>query len=187
MASASSADLTPRRNLGALASVAAVVILVDQLTKWWAVDVLGDGDIVDLVWTFRLRLVRNDGAAFGLGTGLTIFITLAAIVISIAVVVVAWRSPRRSVAATLGFVLGGAIGNVIDRIVRSGDGPLRGAVIDFFDLQWWPVFNVADMAIVLGGIALVFMMSGEPDDEPAAPEAAVGVAAATSSGADDDS
>ena len=61
--------------------------------------------------------------------------------------------------AVLGLILGGAIGNVIDRVVRDGDGFLRGRVIDFIDFQWWPVFNVADIAIVVGGVLLVTLAS----------------------------
>ena len=54
-----------------------------------------------------------------------------------------------------GMVIGGAIGNVCDRLFRSGNGFLRGEVIDFIDLQWWPVFNVADIAITVGGVLLI--------------------------------
>ncbi len=58
-------------------------------------------------------------------------------------------------AVGIGLVIGGAIGNVADRLFRAGDGFLGGAVIDFIDLQWWPIFNVADMAVTVGGVILV--------------------------------
>ena len=58
-------------------------------------------------------------------------------------------------AVGIGLVIGGAIGNVSDRLFRAGDGFLGGAVVDFIDLQWWPVFNVADMAVTVGGVILV--------------------------------
>ena len=63
---------------------------------------------------------------------------------------------------SLGLVLGGALGNLVDRAFREGSGFLGGAVVDFIDLQWWPVFNVADTAVSVGGVLLVFMASKEP-------------------------
>ena len=161
MASASHAEPRPASLLPVQFAVAAVVIALDQLTKWWAVERLGDGEIIELFWTLQFRLVRNDGAAFGFGTQITPVITVAAISISIAVVVYGRSIRRRAVAATLGAVLGGAVGNVIDRFLRPGDGPLRGAVIDFIDFQWWPVFNIADISIVCGGIVLVILLRDE--------------------------
>ncbi|MGI9623304.1 MAG: signal peptidase II [Acidimicrobiales bacterium] len=153
-----------------LLGVGAAVILVDQLTKWWAVEGLEGGEIVQLVWTLQLRLVRNDGAAFSLASGLTPLITIAAIAISVALVVAARKISRPSVLVAMGLILGGALGNVIDRFFRPGDGFMRGHVIDFFDLQWWPVFNIADMAIVIGGFLLVMLLTdkgGEPEAESA--------------------
>lgn len=145
--------------LPVLLAVAVAVLALDQLTKAWAVHALGGGNKIDLVWTARFNLVRNDGAAFSVGSGLTPLIAVAAIGVSVAVVVVGRDVKRRSVLIALGMVLGGALGNVIDRLLRSGDGFLRGAVVDFVDLQWWPVFNVADMGIVVGGFLLVVLMS----------------------------
>lgn len=139
-------------------AIGALVVAVDQLVKWWAVERLGDGDVIELFWTARFRLVRNDGAAFGLGTSITPVITIAATIISVAVIVYGAGVRRRGVAVALGAVLGGAVGNVIDRFVRPGDGFLRGAVIDYIDFQWWPVFNIADIAIVCGGFALVLLL-----------------------------
>ncbi len=142
-------------------AVAAAVVVVDQLVKWWAVERLDDGEVIELFWTAQFRLVRNDGAAFGVGTSITPVITIAAITISVAVILYG-RSVRRPwVAVALGAVLGGAVGNVIDRFLRPGDGFLRGAVIDYIDFQWWPVFNIADIAIVCGGFALVLLLRDE--------------------------
>jgi signal peptidase II len=62
----------------------------------------------------------------------------------------------------LGLVLGGALGNLADRVFRDGSGFLGGAVIDFIDLQWWPVFNVADIAVTVGGVLLVLTSTREP-------------------------
>lgn len=161
------ADDEPRR-WAWLLGVGAAVIIVDQLTKWWAVEGLAGGEVVELFWTLQLRLVRNDGAAFSLASGLTPLITLAAIAISVALVIAARRVTRPSVLVAMGLVLGGAIGNVIDRFTRPGDGFLRGHVIDFFDLQWWPVFNIADMAIVTGGFLLVVLLTEKGGDAEAA-------------------
>ncbi len=97
-----------------------------------------------------LRLVRNPGAAFGFAEGLTIAFT----VVAVAVVVVILRLSRRlrstPWAVALGLVLGGAVGNLVDRIFRA-PGPGRGHVVDFLELPHWPVFNLADSAIVSGG------------------------------------
>ena len=150
-------EIRSRRHNLVLLGVAAFVVAVDQLTKWWALVALDDRDI-DLVWTLRLHLIHNTGAAFGLGQGLE---TVIAVVALLFVAVVAWASwgGRRLALppALLGMVLGGAVGNLVDRVVRSGDGFLGGAVVDFIDLQWWPVFNAADSAIVVAGIALILI------------------------------
>jgi signal peptidase II len=146
---------------------AAAVVALDQLTKWWALRALDDGP-VDLVWTLRLRLTFNTGAAFSLGAGRGGLIAL------VVVAVVAWmvwfaRSAATTLGAvSLGLVLGGAIGNLADRVFRADDGWLSGAVVDFIDLRWWPVFNLADSAVVIGAI-LLFVASiresrrGEPE------------------------
>jgi len=72
------------------------------------------------------------------------------------------RVPNRAVVFGLGLVQGGAIGNVIDRAFRDGDGFLRGPVVDFLEMgSWWPVFNIADVAIVVGGVIVVILGSRE--------------------------
>ena len=150
-------DLRSRRHNLVLLGVAAFVVAVDQLTKWWALEALSDRDI-DLVWTLRLHLVHNTGAAFGVGQGLETVIAVVALLFVIVVAWASWGGRRLSLPPVLlGMVLGGAIGNLGDRAVRSGDGFLGGAVVDFIDLQWWPVFNAADSAIVVAGIALVLI------------------------------
>ncbi|MXZ78266.1 MAG: signal peptidase II [Acidimicrobiia bacterium] len=157
-----------RRHNLVLLGVAAFVVAVDQLTKWWALVSLDDRDI-DLVWTLRLNLVHNTGAAFGLGQGLEAVIAVLALVFVVVVAWASWGGRRLSLPPVLlGMILGGAIGNLADRALRSGDGFLGGAVVDFVDLQWWPVFNAADSAIVVAGVILVLTAPRyrQPTDEP---------------------
>jgi signal peptidase II len=181
------AEPDARRLLPLQLAIGAVVVALDQLVKWWAVERLGDGEVIELFWTAQFRLVRNDGAAFGLGTSITPVITIAATTISIAVILYGRSVRRLPVAVALGAVLGGAVGNVIDRFLRPGDGFLRGAVIDYIDFQWWPVFNIADIAIVCGGFALVFLLRDEDLTRKAPAHAAAGdsVEAADDAGPDD--
>ena len=135
--------------------IAAGVVVLDQLTKWCAVNNIEPGDPIELVWTLQFNLVTNTGAAFSTGGDLGPWIGVAALVV---VGLLLWTG--RSIgtltgAIGLGLVLGGALGNLLDRAFRSGDSFLGGAVIDFIDLQWWPIFNVADMGVVIGAGLLV--------------------------------
>jgi signal peptidase II len=130
-------------------TAAAVVVALDQLSKHWALHALADGPI-DLVGSLRLNLTFNDSAAFSLGGGRTTLIALAGLVIVGVIVRMGWRAERRTWAAGLGIVLGGAAGTLVDRALRSGDGVLGGRVVDFVDLQWWPVFNLADVSLWVG-------------------------------------
>jgi signal peptidase II len=140
-----------------IASIGAAVIVVDQLTKWWAVNTLTTRTI-DVVWTLRLHLARNQGAAFSLGSG-SGFTRFLPLIVLVVVGVVIWKGRAAlsaSGAVALGLIVGGALGNLIDRALRTDGGAFfSGGVIDFIDLQWWPVFNVADSAVVCGGILLV--------------------------------
>ncbi len=147
-------DRATRGHLGLSLAVAAVVLLVDQLTKWWAVEELTDGDI-DVVWTLRFRLTFNSGMAFSQGRGLGPVIGVAALVVVVVLVLSVRKGTSVLGAIAVGLVIGGAAGNVADRLFRSDDGLLQGKVVDFIDFQWWPVFNIADMGVVVGGILLV--------------------------------
>lgn len=142
---------------------AAAVITVDQLTKSWALESLRDSPI-DLFWTLRLRLTFNSGAAFSLGTGFPwIFVVLGVLVLGALTVLVLRTDLATGPACSLGLVAGGAIGNLADRVLRDHGG----AVVDFIDLQWWPVFNVADAAISVGVVLLLLTwrdLSAAPDD-----------------------
>jgi len=152
--------VTPRRRTALVVVVAAIVITVDQLTKTWAAHTLATRDI-DLFWTLRFQLARNRGPAFSLGFGSGGVIAILAIVIVIVFLVIGRSVDTKLGVLSLGLVLGGAIGNLVDRAFREGSGFLGGAVIDFIDPQWWPIFNVADMAVTIGGVLLVFTASSD--------------------------
>jgi signal peptidase II len=156
------------------ATVALGWILVDQLTKSWAVRRLDGDRTIDVVWTLRFNLAFNSGASFSRGQGMGKWIALVALVIVGLLVWQARKVRSRLTAVALGMIVGGALGNVIDRAFRDGTGGfLGGSVVDFIDFQWWPIFNVADMGVVVGAILLVVASfrappEGEPDQAPAA-------------------
>lgn len=131
--------------------VAAVVVAIDQATKSLALDALSGRAPVELFWTLRLRLSFNSGAAFGLGRGVTPFLTVAAVVLLIVLLGASRTAASPLARVALGLVVGGAMGNLADRVFRSHGG----AVVDFIDFQWWPVFNVADVGITVGAVLLV--------------------------------
>ena len=135
-----------------LFSTAVVVVIIDQITKQLALSGLADGPIEGPLGT-SLRLVFNRGSAFSLGEGFGPVFGIAAIVVTIAMYWLVKSVDRTAVVIGLGFIAGGAIGNVIDRAFRDGsDRFLGGAVIDFLEIgSFWPVFNIADVAIVVGG------------------------------------
>lgn len=148
---------TVRTRLPLLLAVATGVVVADVVTKRLAVDRLagrGPVDVVDGV--LRLRLVRNSGAAFGMAAGLTVALTLVALAVVVVMLRIAPRLRSAGWAVALALVLGGAVGNLIDRLLRA-PGPLRGRVIDFLELPHWPVFNLADSAIVSGGVLMVLL------------------------------
>ena len=147
----------PRRRVGILIGVAVFVLALDIVTKITVVATLSNRVPIRLLGGFlKLRVDRNPGAAFSFGPSLTILFSL----IAITVIVVILRSSRRirSVpwAITLGLLLGGATGNLVDRIFRW-PGVFRGWVVDWIQIPHWPVFNLADSAIVCGGILAVLL------------------------------
>ena len=115
----------PGRHLGTFFGAAAIVVVLDQLTKQWALSTLADGPI-DIVGSLRLNLVFNDRAAFSLGFGSTTAIALIGCTLVVVLVVMGVRAEHRRWALGLGIILGGAIGNLTDRALRAGDGFLGG-------------------------------------------------------------
>ena len=145
----------PRRQLRLLFTVAAAVLVADIVTKVLAVELLTPGVPVPIIGdTVTWTLVRNSGAAFSMATGYTWVLTLVAMGVVVGIIWMGRRLVSRWWAVGLGMILGGALGNLVDRFFRS-PGPLRGHVVDFLSIGWWPVFNVADPAVVGGAILLV--------------------------------
>ncbi|MFB7613854.1 signal peptidase II [Kitasatospora sp. NPDC056181] len=146
-----------RRRIGVLMTVALVAFLIDLGTKLLVVARLENHAAIKVVGdVVTFQVIRNSGAAFGMGQALTIVFT----VIAASVIVVIWRIARRLYslpwAIALGLLLGGALGNLTDRLFRAPSA-FRGHVVDFISVQHFAVFNLADSAIVCGGILVVLL------------------------------
>ena len=140
-----------------LAATAAVVLALDVLTKHLVVSHLEHRDPVRLLGgALLLNVSRNSGAAFSFAQGATIVFTLVALAVIVVIVRTAARLGSAVWALSLGLLLGGATGNLADRLFRA-PGVGRGAVVDFIDFRVWPVFNLADSAIVVGGLLAVLL------------------------------
>ncbi len=139
-------------------AVAAGAVALDQVTKAVAVARLeGEPSIEVLGQWLQLTFVRNPGAAFSLGNNYTMLISAVAVVVAVVIVRTARTLTSLWWAVVLGGMLGGALGNLIDRLLRD-PAPLRGHVVDFLELPNWPVFNVADMVLV-GSAVLAVVLS----------------------------
>lgn len=156
-----------RPRLALALALAAAVVLLDQVTKAWALSSLEPGIPVAVVDdTVRLNLVHNSGAAFSMGAGFTALLSLVAIAVVAVVVRLATHIGSAWWSVALGILLGGALGNLADRLFRPPQ-PLSGQVIDFIQIPYWPVFNVADVAIV-GAVFLMIVLAwrGVPLRDP---------------------
>ena len=158
--------------IGGLGVTAGVVIGLDQLTKAWAVSSLSERAPIPVVdGLLRLNLTRNAGAAFSLATGTTWLFTLIAGAVIVVIIRTARRLGSRWWALALGLLLGGAVGNLLDRLFRA-PGVGRGHVVDFLELPHWPVFNVADSCIVTAAVIIGLLglrgigVDGRPVGEP---------------------
>jgi signal peptidase II len=136
-------------------AIAGAVVIVDQLTKHWAVSSLGADREIEVFWTLQLNLAFNNGMAFGQGQGFGPIIGVIATVVIVFLLVSLRNEASRISTVGMGLLIGGAAGNLIDRLARSDDGFLRGAVVDFIDFQWFPIFNVADIAVNVGAALLI--------------------------------
>lgn len=146
-----------RRPLAIWVAVATGSYLADQASKAWAQSHLTVGVPRPLLGSWlQLDLTHNAGAAFSVGTGYTVVLTLVAVAVILVCVRVAGRLASAGWAVAFGLLLGGAAGNVTDRLARS-PGPLRGHVVDFLRLPHWPVFNLADTSICAAAALFVLL------------------------------
>jgi signal peptidase II len=146
------------RRIGLFVAVAVLVYVADVVTKVVAVEALAGQPPVSVVGDLlQLRLTRNPGAAFSLGTSATLLLSLVSIGVVLVVVWLARRVASSAWAVALGLLLGGATGNLTDRVLRAPapEQALQGHVVDFLELPNWPVFNVADSAIVVAAVLIV--------------------------------
>ncbi len=164
-----------RRLVILLAGIAAVVLVLDQVTKAWAQHALRDGKVIDVPGGFfHLRLVYNPGAALSIATGMTWLLTIIVVVVVVFIVRSLRRLRSTGWAVALGLLLGGAVGNLADRLLRA-PGVARGYVVDFIGYGDWFVGNVADIAIVVAAVLIALLalrgigMDGKPISDEAAP------------------
>lgn len=142
--------------------MAALVLALDIASKVWVVATLADGHSIKLFnGLVYFSLTRNTGAAFSLASGFTVILSLVAVVIVVVIVRLARRLSSMWWSVSLGLILGGALGNLADRIFRA-PGIFRGGVVDFISLlnptrPPWPIFNLADSALTLGVVLAVLL------------------------------
>jgi signal peptidase II len=156
------------RGLRTPLAIAAAVVLLDQLTKHWALNALADGHVIHVIGTLQFNLAFNRGMAFSQAQGLGPIIGVVALLVIVGLLISVGRSMSRWYPLAVGLIIGGALGNVIDRLVR-GEGWLRGGVVDFIDVQWWPIFNVADIGVTVGGVLLLLTSVLAPPEPDAVP------------------
>lgn len=138
-------------------AVALGIVILDQLTKAWAVAQLQGQPPIEVLGTWlRFTYAENTGAAFGIGTGFTWIFTAIAVIVAIVIIRTARSLGSTWWAVALGGLLGGAVGNLIDRLTRE-PGPGQGYVVDFIALPNFPVFNVADMAITCSAALMILL------------------------------
>lgn len=161
-------DRSAASRRGLLVAVIVVgVLILDQVTKIWAVDRLADGPVGVVGDDVVLRLRRNSGGAFSIFQGFTPLLAVLAVVLTVVLVRAVTRTRDPLMLVALALVLGGALGNLVDRAVRS-PGFLRGHVVDFVGVRSFPTFNVADAAITIGAVLLLVAVLRTPDEESGA-------------------
>ncbi len=151
------ADAPRRRRIPVLVGVAAFAYLLDLVTKIMVVEWLEHREPVEVLGQWlRFEAVRNGGAAFGVGEALTVVFTCIAVGVIVVIIRLARKLYSTPWAVALGLLLGGALGNLTDRLLRA-PGFLEGHVVDFIAPRYFAVFNLADSAIVCGGILIVLL------------------------------
>lgn len=169
-------DAARRRGAATLLAIAVAAWGLDRLTKIWAESTLPGAPIDVIDGVLRFRFTTNPGGAFSIGGSASwVFVSASFLVVAL-ILVTAFRHRSAATAAAVGLVLGGALGNLTDRLLR---GPrFGGRVVDFIDFHVWPVFNLADAAIVVGAILIAASsfredrerdeVDGSPSDAPIA-------------------
>ncbi|WP_231554561.1 signal peptidase II [Arthrobacter sp. L77] len=151
------------------------VYVADQLTKWWVVSTMTEGQITPVLPPLlSWRFFRNPGAAFSIGTDYTWVFTIIMVVVSTALILQVTKVASRGWSVALGLVLGGALGNLTDRLLREPSFG-QGHVVDFIALPNFAIFNIADSAVVSGVVLICILtlrgvgLDGRRDNEPTGP------------------
>ena len=152
--------LDRRVSAAIILSVAAAAVALDQIVKTFAEHRLSDGHEVPLIFGARFVLTYNSGAAFSVGAGRSgVFTVLASVTITALTIYAVWLRQRPMQAVSFALIIGGASGNLFDRLFRDNGG----RVIDFIEAaRWWPVFNIADISLFCG-VALLLLLSLRDD------------------------
>ena len=170
VAPSASDDALRSTRTASIGVIALTLVVLDQITKVWTVAALDDRTI-HVLWKLQLRVVRNPGTAFSLGEGKGPLLGVVACIVVIVLARLA-RQPRTMASAVgIALILGGAVGNVVDRLVRAPHGFMTGHVVDFIDFQFWPVFNVADMGVTCGIILVIFELQNTGRHDAGTPSA----------------
>ncbi len=147
--------MTHRRRLEFAAGILIVELVLDQLTKAWAESALKSGRVISVLPTIEFDLTYNRGFSFGTGSDRGRLVGYLVVVIVAVLARQIIKETNTTRALLMAVILGGAVGNLIDRVFRADDGFMSGRVIDFVDVSWYAVFNLADTFVVVGAIALV--------------------------------
>jgi len=146
-----------RRPLFVVLGVAAGVVVLDQLTKWWVQQVIPGRPPIEVLGEWlQITYTRNPGAAFSMGGSFTVILSVVALTVAVVIVRMASRLGSIAWAVALGGILGGALGSLTDRVFRE-PGLFRGHVVDWIAVPHYPVFNIADSAIFCSAALMIYL------------------------------
>ncbi len=147
--------MTRERRLAYAAIIVVLATAIDQATKQWALRNLRDGRTIDILPSLEFDLAFNSGFSFSTASGRGNLVGSLVILVSLFVLWQIWQETRPTRSALYAVILGGALGNLVDRVLRAEEGILSGEVVDFIDVSWYAVFNMADMFVVTGVVLFV--------------------------------